>query len=74
MKPIIPQYIVKKRIEKLTNLAENNKNLYIKNFEDVTVKAIVEKVVFLAQTFRKSKTEIDSLLRKESTEIEIIDF
>lgn len=43
MKPIIPQYIVKKRIEKLTNLAENNKNLYIKNFEDVTVKAIVEK-------------------------------
>ena len=38
------------------------------------VKAIVKKVVFLAQTFRKSKTEIDSLLRKESTEIEIIDF
>jgi len=43
MKPIIPQYIVKKRIEKLTNLAENNKNLYIQNFIGKTVKAIVEK-------------------------------
>lgn len=43
MKPIIPQYIVKKRIERLTNLADNNKNLYIKSFEAKTVKAIVEK-------------------------------
>ena len=43
MKPIIPQYIVKKRIEKLTTFAENNKNLYIKKFEEKCVKAIVEK-------------------------------
>ena len=43
MKPVIPQYIVKKRIARLTNLADNNKNLYINSFENKTVKAIVEK-------------------------------
>lgn len=43
MKPIIPQNIVRKRIQRLTELADNNKRNYILSYINKDINAIVEK-------------------------------
>ncbi|MCR4789481.1 MAG: tRNA (N(6)-L-threonylcarbamoyladenosine(37)-C(2))-methylthiotransferase MtaB [Treponemataceae bacterium] len=43
MKGQVPQFIAHKRIQKLTRLADNNKQAYVRAFTGKTVKAIVEK-------------------------------